>query len=338
MTADAPDEQRLPIGLAAYSLSYSCGFAGAGTPRAYAAPLTAYGLMDLAASLGLGGVEFPPLLMLPSLDPPELESARAYADARGLFVVVDGGIVDVSELERLLPAAAALGARTVRVVVSGLLEGDRRAVRDSWPRYLDEIAGRLRAVRPLAERTGVAIALENHQDATSQELVALCESVGSPLIGVNLDAINPLAVVEEPLTFARRVAPHLKNVHLKDYRLYSTPHGFRLARCAVGAGVLDAQALLDLCSREAPGATVCIEVGALQARHVRFLEDDFWPGYPLRQAAEILPVLRLRETRSRPRGEDWRTPWERGQQGPALAAYELTQVEESVEYLRALRR
>jgi sugar phosphate isomerase/epimerase len=73
------------------------------------------------------------------------------------------------------------------------------------------------------EETGVAIALENHQDLTSDELVALCEDVGSPQSGVNLDVANPLAVGEEPLAFARRGMPYLKNVHLKDYRLYCTP-------------------------------------------------------------------------------------------------------------------
>ncbi len=328
---------RLPIGLAAYSFSYSCGFAGAGTPRACTEPYTVYGLMDLTASLGLGGIEFPLLRLLPSLAPDELARAREYAASRGLFLVVDAGIVDVEELSALLPAAEALGARTVRAVVSSILEGDRRAMRDTWPQYLAEIATRLRAVLPLAEQSGVAIALENHQDVTSEELVALCDEIGSPLVGVNLDTINPLAVAEEPLAFARRVAPYLKNVHLKDYRLYSTPQGYRLVSCAVGAGVLDVRGILDLCAAQAPTATICIEIGALQARHVRFLEDDFWPGYPPRQAAEILPVLRLREARARPRGEDWRSPWERGEQGPPLVAHELTQVEESVEYLRSLQ-
>jgi hypothetical protein len=164
-------------------------------------------------------------------------------------------------------------------------------------------------------------------------LVALCEEMGSPQIGVNLDAANPLAVGEEPLAFARRVTPYLKNVHLKDYRLYRTPQGYRLARCPIGAGVLDVPVLLDLCAREAPRATICIELGALEARHVRLLEDGFWQGYPPRRVEEVLPVLRLREERACPADEDWRTPWERGEHGEALASFEMSQFEQSVEYL-----
>src|SRR5919199_241829 len=167
-------QPRLDIGVAAYTFSYLCGLAGAGTPRAWPRPYDAYDLMDLAAAHGLGGVEFPPAWGLGSLDRAELAKARDYAATRDLFVVVDSGVVDVATLQALLPAAATLGARTVRVTASTILCGDRRAVRDTWPCYLAEIARRLREVRALAEETGVTIALENHQDLTSDELVTLC--------------------------------------------------------------------------------------------------------------------------------------------------------------------
>lgn len=338
MTAgtDAERTGRLPVGLAAYGFGYLGGFAGAGTPRACPRPLDAYSLMDLAAQQGLGGVEFPPAWGLPALDGGALAEARAAAEARGLFVVIDSGIVDADELRALLPIAVALGARTVRATISAILCGDRRAVRDTWPGYLAAIERRLRAIRPLAEELGVAIGLENHQDVTSDELVALCEEVGSPQIGVTLDAINPLAVAEDPLVFARRVAPYLKHVHLKDYHLHRTPQGYRLVRCAVGDGVLDVPAILELCAREAPTATIAVEMGALEARHVRLLEDDFWAGYQPRPVAEVLPALRLREIAARPTEEDWRTPWERDEPEDALAAYEMDQFERSVVYLRDL--
>jgi hypothetical protein len=40
--------------VAAYTFSYLCGFAGAGTLRAWPYPYDAYDLMDLAAAHGLG--------------------------------------------------------------------------------------------------------------------------------------------------------------------------------------------------------------------------------------------------------------------------------------------
>jgi sugar phosphate isomerase/epimerase len=309
---------------------------GKGTARTCADPYDIYAIMDLAAANHLGGVEFPPLGMLVNRQPAALEQVRVYAAERGLFIVGDGGVVDVAELQALLPVAAALGAQTVRMTVSNVLCGDRRAVRDTWAGYLSDIVRRLKAIRGLAEELGVAVGIENHQDMTSEELVAVCEEVGSPKIGVTLDAINPLAVGEDPLVFAKRIAPYLKNVHLKDYFLYKTDEGFRLVRCAVGAGVLDVPRLLALCAAEAPAAKINIEIGAHEARHVRLLADDFWPGYPLRRIEEVLPVLRLRESGARPEHEEWRTPWERGEQGEAVVAYEMKQFVDSVAYLSGL--
>ena len=328
----------MKVGLSAYTFSYLCGFVGAGTPRACADPYNAYDVMDLAAANGLGAVEFAPAWGLGGLDEARLEQARDYAAARGLSIVVEGDLVDVGELRALIPAARTLGARAVRTVVSRVLCGDRREVRDTWAGHLAETVRRLKEIRGLAEEAGVSIAVENHQDLTSDEHVALCEEVGSANVGVTLDAVNPLAVGEDPLAYARRIAPYLKNVHLKDYYLYRTPQGFRLVRCAIGAGVLDTPGLLALCAAEAPEATISIELGALHARHVRLLEDDFWPGYPPRRVEEVLPVLRLRDARARPQGEDWRTPWERGEQGEVLAAFEISQFDESVAYLQGLER
>jgi hypothetical protein len=146
--------------------------------------------------------------------------------------------------------------------------------------------------------------------------------------------VNSLAVAEDPMEYARRLGPLIKNVHLKDYRIYSTPQGYRLVRCAIGEGVLDVGALFSLLREIAPRATVAIELAALEARHVRFLEEGYWSGYPPRRIERVLPVLRTRESRSRPAGEEWRTPWELGAGPEELAAYEMTQFEDSVAFLR----
>ena len=120
---------------------------------------------------------------------------------------------------------------------------------------------------------------------------------------------------------------------MKDYRIYSTPEGFRLVRCPIGEGVLDVAGLYSVLKELAPDATVSLELAALDARHVRFLNEEYWLGFPPRRAEEILPVLRLREKSARPQGEDWRTPWELGAPHDALETYEMEQFEQSVAYM-----
>ncbi len=323
------------IGLAAYSFPWRCGFVGQGTERVCPNPLTAEDLLTMAAAYGLGTVEMP-LMMLPNLEPPTLAALRARASALGLTIIAASGIVDVPTLERYIPAAAALGARTLRVLLSGILEGARTTIEGGWDAHLNEMIARLRQLRPLAEQHRIVIAPENHQDATSAELVRICDEVGGDYIGITLDAVNPLAVGEEPLAFARTLGSRIVNVHLKDYVIYATPSGYRLVRCVLGDGVLDLPGLFDLLAEVAPTATCNIELAAVHARHIRILEDDWWAGFGARDVREVMPTLRLAIRSARAADEDWRTPWERGMGREALAAYEEGQMAGSVAFLKEL--
>jgi 3-oxoisoapionate decarboxylase len=332
-TSRADGGAGLGLGVAAHSFGYLGGFNGAGTGRACPSPMDVYRLMDLAATRGLSGVEVPEEYIR-GMGEGELARVRRFGEERGLYFVLDSGVVDVAAIRGLIRGARALGARTVRVTASSILCGDRSAMAERWPHYIAGIVERLRSVREDAEEAGVSIAVENHQDLTSEEMADLCAAVGSGSVGATLDSVNSLAVAEDPLEYARRLGPLIKNVHLKDYRIYSTPQGYRLVRCAIGEGVLDVDGLFSLLREVAPGATIAIELAALEARHIRFLEEEYWSGYPPRRFEQVLPVLRIRESRSRPSGEEWRTPWELGVCSEELAAYEMNQFEDSVAFLR----
>ncbi len=325
----------LRLGLAAYSFPWRCGFAGRDTDRMCPNPFTIEDLMALAAQYGLSSIEFP-LSMLPNLEPTTLAAIRARAASLGLTIVCDSGVIDVATLEREIPAAAALGARVLRVMLSGILEGARTMIDGGWDAHLNEMIERLKYLRPLAEQHNVCLAPENHQDATSADLIRMCDEVGGTMIGVTLDAVNPLAVGEDPIEFAKALGSRIANVHLKDYFVYTTPSGYRLVRSALGEGVLNLPALFELLQQVAPNSTCNIELAAINARHIRVLDEDWWTGFPPRDVRAFIPALRLVLHHARPADEEWRTPWERGMDMKALGAYEEQQVAHSVEYLRIL--
>ncbi|MYA76125.1 MAG: sugar phosphate isomerase/epimerase [Gemmatimonadetes bacterium] len=305
----------------------------------------AFQLMDMAVRHGLGGVEFPPDDCLPVLSPASLERARARAEESGLFVVADGGQVEGEMLQRLIPAAAGLGASTLRVVMSGVLGGDRRPLSGRWNAHLAACRDILREALPRAEEHGVTIAVENHSDATSHDMRWLCEELDSAYIGITLDVGNVLAVCEEPFGYTERILPYLRHVHLKDYTIHPSDEGYRIARCSLGSGVVDYPGLLSLIDgyqgqrgpADQPGQiTKTIELGAIYARHVRMLMDDYWAEYPDRDIRDLLPFLRLYWSHVRPVGEDWRTPMEKDESTEVLKAYETREFEESVAYLNEI--
>ncbi len=323
------------IGLSALSFSYRCGLIGRGTERATGNPLRVEDIIALTSRAGLQSVEFP-LDMLPDLSPERLAVLRARIAACGLTPVVDSDVVDVGVLERHIPAAAALGARIMRVTVSHVLEGWRSRIIADWDRYIAEVADRLRAVRPLAERYGVTLAVENHQDATSDDLLRIVSSVGGDHIGVTFDATNAFIVAEEPLAYLARIGPHVRNIHLSDYTVYPSEQGWRLVRCSLGEGDMNLRRLFAAIEQAAPDATCQIELVSHTARHLRLFADDWWVGYPPRDIRELLPVFRQFARSSRSVGDEWRTPWERGAGEEQNGFYEDQQFASSVSYLRAI--
>lgn len=324
----------MDFGVAAYSFPFGCGF----LPRdgqGPAQPLDAFGLAELASRHNLAGVETPLYRMLPGLSTAAALQLRDTLESRGLSLVVDTGVVEEGALREVLPLAALAGARVVRAMLSTVLEGARAGVPGGWDVYLGEMGRRIARVLPLLEEHDLVLALENHQDASSRELVALCEGLG-PHVGVTLDVANPLAVGEDPLEFARTVAPWVRNAHLKDYKVYHTRSGYRLVRCALGEGVVPLPEIIALLRDAAPGATLHVELAALHARHIRLLEDGWWEGYPPRDVRDVLPALRLVARHAQSPDEGWETPWEGEAPAGEIERYEREQFEASVRYLRTI--
>ncbi len=326
---------RLTVGVCAYSFPCSCGFLRREDQAGPDAALDAWQLIDLAITHRLSSVETPLYGMLSDLSPDTLAQLRAKLAGANLTLVVDSGVVEVEALTTLLPLAAQAGAKTVRATLSTILEGARAEVPGGWDNYLSDVHQRISRIRPLLEAHDLVLALENHQDATSDDLLALCEA-GGGRVGVTFDVANPLAVAEEPLLFAQKLGGHIHNVHLKDYRIYPTPSGYRLVRCALGEGVVPFAELLPLLARIAPHATLHIELAAQHARHIRLLEDAWWAGFPPRDVRAVLPVLRLRHDQARPHDEPWQTPWECAAPTPDVVLHEHEQFERSVHFLRSL--
>lgn len=267
----------------------------------------------------------------------ELERLRAAGERLGVGFVVPAGPLLTDDLPAALTAAEALRAPTVRCTLSTVLCGERNSAPGGWPDHLKRCRARIEELLPEFERAGVALALENHQDADSSDLLNLCTAFESRYLGVTLDCANPLAVMEHPVEFARRLAPYLRHSHLKDYRIHHAATGCRLVRCAVGSGVVNFPELLQLFTEQEWPITTTIEMGALEARLIPFLEARWWDNYPGRSLSNSVSALRVIWDGVRPRSEDWRTPFEKDSPGSDLALYERRQLNHSVSYLRALK-
>jgi len=319
------------FGLNPYGLTYHVGLQGAGSPRANPNGVGLEGFLALGRELGAKAMEiFDPWLR--AMSDAELEALATRLAAEGITPIVSWGLM-MGPFESALRSARVLGATTIRCGLTNVLCGDRAKLGEGWKDLVASVGKALGEHGPRVADEGRWLAIENHQDFGSDELVAFCESTRG--VGICVDAGNTFPVVEAPLDFYARVAPHVRHVHLKDYRVQFTDEGYRLARCAIGDGAVPIAEMLDLFRAHHPRLTAVLEPGALEARHVRFLRPEWWRLYPPKPAHALAACLAAARRNRLADDEDYRTPWEMGEDG-AIEAYELAMIRRSAANMRAL--
>jgi hypothetical protein len=132
------------------------------------------------------------------------------------------------------------------------------------------------------------------------------------------------------------IAPHVRYLHLKDYRVQFTDEGYRLVRCASGDGCVPYAEMVEILARHHQSLPAAIEIGALEARHVRLLTPDWWHGYAPKDASALAAAFLAARRNRLPDDAEYRTPWEKQEDGDALINFELDQVRRSALNLRAL--
>jgi 3-oxoisoapionate decarboxylase len=323
---------QLLTGLNPYGLTYYLGLQGMGTARANPEARGLDGFIEL-------GVEFGSRVLeiwdgwLAALDRPGLVALRRRLDDLGIVPVISSGF-QRGDIDACMRYADALGADRIRFAMTPILCGDRAAAGAYWHELVADVRRTLEKAARKAGAEGVTVLIENHQDFTSLELVGLCEEFG-PAVRIVYDTGNSFPVAEAPLDFTRVVAPFVRHVHLKDYRVQWTDEGIRLVRCAIGDGAVPFAEVFALLAEHNDRLTAVLEPGALEARHVRLLMPEWWHGYASKPAEALAACLLAARRNRLPEDAAWRTPWERGADHE-LVEYELSMIRRSVANMRAL--
>ncbi|MGN8025115.1 sugar phosphate isomerase/epimerase family protein [Microbacterium sp. 22242] len=301
--------------------------------------------IDHADELGMDGLFFRSVLdMSPTLDAGVLRELRQRADDLDLYLETGLGKVnpyanpEAPELRaigdgdilwgfrRMMEASAAIGCRELWVATAnfkgsffGRLAYDRFRTDVDWADQLAATEKFLKRLAPIALDLGIHMNLETHEEVTSFELVRLVEAVGPDTTGIVFDTSNVLQRMEHPVFSARRVAPYVRQTHLKDAYVAHEEGGLAHQLRPYGGGLVDFAELLPVIVAANPRINVTIEppqpyadkAPARRPRVIEAFDPEFLAGHPdlgVEELAAYLDMVHAYEQRIRS-GEvpDWRS-------------------------------
>ncbi|ACS59581.1 Xylose isomerase domain protein TIM barrel (plasmid) [Rhizobium leguminosarum bv. trifolii WSM1325] len=284
--------------------------------------------LDHVKELGLAGIFFSTALdMSPDLDSGLLRDIRAKADDLGLYLesgigkinpycsaeepvlrAAGGGDI-IAGFTRMIEASAAIGCHELWVAPGnfkgeyrGRLANDRFRTDVTWEEQLLGIENVLRKLAPVARANGAHMNIETHDEITSFEILRLIEKVGADCVGVVFDTANGLQRGEHPVFAAKRLAPHIRQTHIKDAYVGRAPGGLDFQTRPVGGGIVDFAAILPILSDASAALNLSLEVAQSVAdkprkanpRQCIEIDDPVWrAGHPDLTADELAAYMAM---------------------------------------------
>jgi sugar phosphate isomerase/epimerase len=256
------------LGLHTYSLYlHGIGQAWADFKLPWPRQLTTFELFEEAVQMGLDGLHLDDGV-LESLDTAFLEEVNAAAKERDLYLEYNFsmdlggmGIGIQHDLDEAIATATALGADIVKVSMDLTRPRPVSASR-FHPDVMEQMksfATRLKASAPAAQEAGIKIAVENHCDSFSEEILWLLDRVDHPAVGACIDTVNALMVMEDPMQAIENLAPRAFTNHFRDDRIEFQRYGFKLTGTAVGEGDIDMQRTYDIIKNRSSMRRINIE-------------------------------------------------------------------------------
>lgn len=223
----------MKLGISSFTYTWAIGVPG----YAVADPLSALGLLEKAAVLGVSVVQIADNLPLDVLSEQEQTGLVQAAAARGIQVEVGTRGIQPAHLISYLNLAQKFNSPILRVVID---------TADHHP-DISEAISLLKESLPAFTDAGIILAIENHDRFSVKDFRFILETIDSLYLGICLDTVNSFGALEGPAVVVEALGPWTVNLHVKDFNIRRADHmmGFIMDGTPAGRGRLDLPWLLE---------------------------------------------------------------------------------------------
>lgn len=214
-------------------------------------PLTLTQTLERTAELGVDLLQVCDYAPLAGMSDAQLADVAAAAAGLGVRLEVGTKGIRPEHLRRFLDICNRLDARLLRTMF-------RTPEHAPSPAEAERL---LREVLPEFARAGVSIAIETYEQVSTADVLHVIREIDSPHLGVCLDPGNVVAALESPNAVIDAVAPHVLNVHVKDFAFARQEGwvGFTLSGARLGEGLLDYDHMIEAVRPAARGINQIVE-------------------------------------------------------------------------------
>jgi len=250
--------------------------------------------LEFCRERGADGIQLP---LGKSVD--SSRNLRTLAERHGMYV--EGSVrapKDKADLERYeaeIVAAKEAGASVVRTVMLGGRRYETFRTAKEYAAFADGSLASLRLAEPVMARHKVTLAVENHKDFRTDELIDQLKAVASEFIRVCVDTGNSIALLERPSETAAALAPWAAACHLKDMGVEESSDGFLLSEVPLGDGFLNLAGIVAALKKARPAIRFSLEMITRDPLRIPCLSDDYWATFekvPGRDLARALAMVK----------------------------------------------
>jgi sugar phosphate isomerase/epimerase len=240
--------------------------------------------LEHAISLGAAGIQCAPV--------GDVAKARDRAASLGMYVEAIISLPrnnDAAAFEKTVQNAKTMGATCVRANAGGRRYEDFSTLAD-FEKFRTNALAAIKLAVPIVEKYKMPLALENHKDWTVDQQVEIFKSYSSEYLGACLDFGNNLALCEDPMIVAEKLAPFTITTHVKDMGVEPYADGFLLSELRLGDGFLDLKKMVALLR---PRINLNLEMITRDPLKIPCLTDRYWATFPQVKADQLAHALHI---------------------------------------------
>jgi len=244
--------------------------------------------IDLCKSFGGDGCQMD-ISQLASTEEAYLKRLRSALEEKGMFLELSinaRALENSDALAQVAATARELGVSRLRTALNGRRYEEFFELK-KWKDFAAHWQEALQQAEPVLKKHRLLVGIENHKEWLADELAEMLGRLNSPHFGACVDFGNNLALLEDSVEVAQKLAPYVVTTHMKDMAVSEYEEGFLLSEVPLGQGILPLAKIMELLRRSRSDIHFCLEMITRDPLRVPYLDEKYWASYVKRDAVRI---------------------------------------------------